>query len=235
MDRKFNMKNNKDKREKLWYLKRINLRLPKYSLGEEIFSAVVHGVSAIFAVVALVFLLIFAKKDALTFTSVAIYGTAMILLYTVSTMYHSLNINKAKKVFQILDHCAIFLLIAGTYTPITLVAIGGIKGIILFSVVWGAAVVGITLNAIDLKKFEKFSMACYIAMGWIIVVLMKDFIANTSSNAVWFLLFGGIFYTVGACIYGFGKKIKYMHSVWHFFVLGGSICHWVTVFEIVRK
>lgn len=227
--------NSKKNKEKLWYLKRIHLKLPKYSLGEEIFSAVVHGVSAIFAVVALVALLIFCEKNTLTLTSVAIYGASMILLYTVSTMYHSLNINRAKKVFQILDHCAIFLLIAGTYTPITLVAIGGIKGILLFSVVWVAAVVGISLNAVDLKKYEKFSMACYIAMGWIIVVLMKDFIANTTSTAVWFLLFGGLFYTIGACIYGFGKKIKYMHSIWHFFVLGGSICHWVTVFEIVKK
>ncbi|MFI3324941.1 MAG: hemolysin III family protein [Clostridia bacterium] len=230
------MNENKSRaRDKLWYLKRIHLSLPKYSLGEEIFSAVVHGVSTLFAVFILVFLLIVSEKNALNITSVCIYGTSMILLYVASTMYHALNINKAKKVFQILDHCAIFLLIAGTYTPITLVAIGGVKGIVLFSVVWAAGILGIVLNAVDLKKYSKFSMVCYITMGWIIVVLFKDFVASTTYFATLYLIIGGICYTVGAIVYGFGKKIKYMHSIWHLFVLAGSACHFVTVFEIIKK
>lgn len=226
-------KPNKAERTEKWYQKRVLLNLPKYSLGEEIFSAVVHGVSAIFAVVALIILLMFCRREPLVIASVSIFGGAMILLYTVSTLYHALNINMAKKVFRILDHCVIFLLIAGTYTPITLVCLGGVQGWVLFSVVWAAAVIGIVLNAVDLKRFAKISMVCYLAMGWVIVFVMKTFLANAGMTALIYLGIGGLFYTAGAVLYLFGKKVPYMHSVWHLFVLGGSFFHFLTVYQLV--
>ena len=135
--------------------KREKLSLPKYSLGEEIFSAVVHGVATLSAIAMYVILLVFCKRDATTLFSVHFYGISMIVLYAVSTVYHALGVNKAKKVFRILDHCTIFILISGTYAPVSLVAVGGAVGWTMFFVVAAAAVIGITLNAVNLKKFAK--------------------------------------------------------------------------------
>lgn len=219
---------------KRWYDGRIRLELPRYTLGEEVFSAVSHGVSALFAVAALVILLVVCRKEPLTVVSCAVFGGTMTLLYTVSTLYHALNVNRAKKVFRTLDHCTIFLLIAGTYTPITLVCLGGTKGIVLFAVVWAAAILGIVLNGISVKRFAKVSMICYIAMGWVIVFAMKDFYASAGGQTVWLLLIGGIIYTIGAVLYGVGKKIPYVHSVWHLFVFAGSFFHFLAVMNIVR-
>ncbi len=222
----------RDARRELWYSKRIKLGLPKYSLGEEIFSAIVHGLSALMAITALILLLVYCNKDWVTVTSVAIFGGSMILLYTISTLYHALNINRAKKVFQTLDHCAIFLLIAGTYTPITSLALGGTLGLVFLIVVWVVAILGIVLNSIDLKKFSIFSMICYLAMGWVIVFVIGRFIENTNFLSVLFLILGGVAYTLGAVLYGLGKKVAYMHSIWHIFVLIGSIMHTLTVVQL---
>lgn len=213
---------------------RKRLGLPNYSLGEEIFSAISHGLGVVAGVVSLIILLLACQKTPVVISSVSIFAGTMILLYTVSTLYHALGINKAKKVFRVLDHCTIFLLIAGTYTPITLVGLGGTKGIIMFAVVWAAAILGIILNAIDLKRFAKFSMVCYIAMGWVIIFAMKDFFVNVGTFPVVMLGVGGVFYTVGAVLYGLGKKKAYIHSVWHIFVLAGSVCHFITVLDIVK-
>ena len=155
--------------------KRRLLGLPRYTLGEEIFSSISHGVSAVFAVAALVFLLVTCQKTPLYVVSAAVYGGTMVMLYTVSTLYHGLGLNRAKVVFRSLDHCTIFLLIAGTYTPITLVCLGGWKGWAMFGAVWAAAVVGVVLNAISVERFKKISMACYLAMGWVVVLAMGDF------------------------------------------------------------
>lgn len=214
--------------------KRQALGLPRYTLGEEIFSSVSHGVSALFAVVATVLLLVFCQKDPLTVSAVSIYGGSMLLLYTISCIYHGLALNRAKVVFRSLDHCTIFLLIAGTYTPITLVCLGGPLGWVMFSVVWLAAVVGVVLNAVDLERFKVFSMICYLAMGWVVVLAMKTLWTNVSPVGFWCLLAGGIAYTVGAVLYGIGRKIPYMHSVFHLFVLAGSVLHTVCVYHVVR-
>lgn len=214
--------------------KRRFLGLPKYTLGEEIFSAVSHGVSALFAVAALVLLLVFCEKTPKRVVSVSIYGATMILLYTVSTIYHALGLNRAKVVFRSLDHCTIFLLIAGTYTPITLVCLGGAWGWSLFGVVWGAAVLGVVLNAVSVERFKIVSMVCYLAMGWVVVIAMTPVMAHLSSVGFWCLLAGGLCYTFGAILYGVGKKIPYIHSVFHLFVLAGSVLHTVCVYQIVK-
>ena len=213
--------------------KRRLLGLPRYTLGEEIFSSISHGVAAVFAVAALVFLLVTCQKTPLYVVSAAVYGGTMVMLYTVSTLYHGLGLNRAKVVFRSLDHCTIFLLIAGTYTPITLVCLGGWKGWALFGVVWAAAVLGVVLNAVSVERFQKFSMACYLAMGWVVVLAMGDFYRAAPGSSFWWLLGGGLLYTLGAVLYGLGKKFPYVHSVFHLFVLAGSVCHTVSVWQIL--
>jgi len=219
---------------KVWKkAERMRLHLPMYSLGEELFSAVSHGAAALFSIVMLIAQLVFCEKTPVTVTSVCIFGGTMTLLYTVSMLYHALGVNRAKQVFRILDHCTIFLLIAGTYTPITLCCLKGIVGLTLFGIVWTAAIVGIVLNAVSVERFKVVSMICYISMGWVVVFAMKTVLQEMSATGLWFLLGGGIAYTLGAVLYGFGKKIPYMHSVWHLFVLAGSVLHAVTVFTVV--
>lgn len=215
--------------------KRKLLNLPQYSTLEEIFSAITHGIGAGLSVVAIVLLIVFSPFDAKTITCVTIYSATLFLLYIVSTMYHSLAINKAKKVFQILDHCSIFILISGTYTPICLLILKDVVGWVLFSIVWAAATLGVIFNAIDLKKFSKLSMACYIAMGWSIIFAFKPLLNVINSFQLTFLLIGGTLYTIGAIIYAIGKRIKYMHTVWHLFVLGGSIFHFFMIFDFIRS
>lgn len=214
--------------------KRRRLGLPRYTLGEEVFSSVSHGVSALLAVAGLVLLLVFCQKTPLYVGCVSVYGVTMVLLYTVSTLYHALGLNRAKVVFRSLDHCTIFLLIAGTYTPITLISLGSRQGWVMFCVVWAAAVLGIVLNAISVERFKIVSMVCYLAMGWVVVLAMKDVMANVSPVGFWCLLAGGLSYTVGAVLYGLGKKIPYIHSVFHLFVLAGSVLHTITVYQIVK-
>ncbi len=214
--------------------RRQRLGLPRYTLGEEIFSSVSHGVSALFAVAALVFLLLTCQKTPLRLTSAVVFGGTMVLLYTVSTLYHGLGLNRAKVVFRSLDHCTIFLLIAGTYTPITLVCLGGWKGWAMFGAVWAAAVLGVVLNAVSVERFKRVSMACYLAMGWVVVLAMGDFYRSASPLSFWCLLAGGILYTLGAVLYGVGKKVPYMHAVFHLFVLAGSVFHTVSVWAILR-
>lgn len=220
---------------KIWRREeREQLSLPMYSLGEEIFSAISHGAAALFGVAALVLLLVFCEKTPLNVVAVSVFGGTMVLLYTVSTLYHALGVNRAKRVFRILDHCTIYLLIAGTYTPITLCCIGGFAGWAMLGTVWGAAALGIVLNAVDLERFKKVSMVCYMAMGWIVVLAIKPVMANMPAMGLQGLLAGGICYTLGAIVYGLGKKVPYMHSIWHLFVLAGSVLHAITVYTIVR-
>ena len=150
-----------------------------------------------------------------------------------STLYHSLKVNNAKRVFNIIDHCSIFLLIAGSYTPYVLVTLKGALGWTIFGIIWGAAILGIVLNAVDLNKFRKVSMIAYLLMGWAIIFAIKPLWNSLSTPGFIFLLLGGICYTVGAIFYAIGKKKKYMHSVFHFFVLAGSILQFFSIFLYV--
>ena len=208
-----------------------NIELPKYSLGEELVSSISHGIGSLLSVAALVVGVVFAALygDAWCVVSMAVYGAMLVILYTMSTIYHGLRPNNGKRVFRIIDHCSVFLLIAGTYTPLTLISLRGLVGWILFGVVWTAAILGIVLNAVNINKYKVFSMICYIAMGWVIIFAFKPLMDAMAPAGIWLLLGGGFFYPVGAILYGIGKKKKYVHSVWHFFVLAGSILHYFSI------
>ena len=209
--------------------------LPDYTRGEEIFNMVSHIVGGAVGVVALTLCVIFAAihKNVYGVVGSAIYGASMIILYTMSSIYHGLKPElTAKKVFQIIDHCSIFLLIAGTYTPICLSAImkqSPALAWVVFGVIWAAAILGITLNSIDIKAYRKFSAICYLVMGWCIVFAFKPVAVALTTGGVIFLVAGGVSYTVGALIYYFFKKKRYAHSIFHLFVLSGSILQMFTI------
>ena len=208
--------------------------LPQYTKGEEIFNMVSHIVGGVFGIVATVLCIVFASMhhNVYGIVSGAIYGFTMIVLYTMSSIYHGLRRNKAKKVFQVLDHCTIFLLIAGSYTPFTLCTFRQyslVLGWTLFGIIWSMAILGIVLNAIDLKKYKVFSMICYLLMGWCIVVkfpLLLQLIGNVGTTL---LVLGGISYTIGAVLYGVGKKHKYVHSIFHLFIVLASVLQFFTI------
>ena len=199
----------------------------KYTLGEEIFNSTTHGVGAILSLVALILMIVFSSSLLEVIASV-IFGITLILLYISSTLYHALTNEKAKKVFQILDHCTIYLLIAGSYTPYALLTIGGNKGWIIFAIIWASALFGILLNAINLSKFRLLSISLYVAMGWAIAFFLPQLLASLEFGGLILLIAGGLAYTLGLVFYII-KKIKYFHSIWHLFVLGASICHILSV------
>ncbi|WMJ21988.1 hemolysin III family protein [Paludicola sp. MB14-C6] len=209
-----------------------------YSLGEELLNAITHGLGALFGVAGAAYLIVFTSLfcDAWSIVSASIYGGSLIILYTMSTLYHALTNETAKKVFRVFDHSTIFLLIAGTYTPYTLVTIReeGIWGWLVFGVVWGSAVVGITFNAISVEKFKKLSMILYIASGWAAVLAMMPIIRNLAPNGLWLMLLGGIFYTGGIVFYKMKHK-KYFHGIWHLFVLAGSVSHFFSILFYVYQ
>jgi len=207
------------------------IQIPNYSLGEEITNAILHGIGALLAIAALVLCVVFSAihHNPYAVVSSCLYGSTLIILYTMSCLYHSLKVNNAKRVFRIIDHCSIFLLIAGTYTPLTLVALNGPIGWTLFGIIWGVSILGIILNAIDLNKYKVISMILYIMMGWAIIFTFPRLLKVIDMAGIYLLVAGGIVYTIGAIFYGVGKKIKYMHSVFHFFVLAGSILHFFAI------
>ncbi len=212
--------------------------LPDYTRGEEVFNMVSHIVGGGIGVLALVFCVLKAAlfSDAWAVVGGAIYGASLIVLYTMSSVYHGLRHVTAKKVLQVLDHCTIYFLIGGTYTPILLSAIRPVApgwAWSLFGLVWGLALVACVFTAIDLKKYAAFSMACYIGMGWCIVIAARVTMQALTAAALWLLLLGGIAYTVGAVLYGVGKRCRYMHGVFHLFVLFGSVLQLLCIFLFV--
>ena len=203
--------------------------LPSYTHGEEIFHMVSHIVGGAFAIAALVLCVVFAaiRGNVYGVVGSAIYGSTMIILYTMSSIYHGLSPRlPAKRVFQVIDHCSIFFLIAGTYTPIVLCSVRAAEewvGWTIFGVVWGLTALGVTLNAIDLKRFKVLSMVLYLGMGWCIVAAAEPMSRAMEPGGIWLLISGGVVYTIGAVLYGFGKKHRYMHGLFHLFVVAGSI------------
>lgn len=212
--------------------------LPDYTNGEELTNMISHIVGGALGVVALVLCVTFSaiRHNPWGVVGSAIYGASLILLYTSSSVYHGLRPGMGKKVMQVIDHCTIYFLIGGTYTPILLCSIRPISPAwawVLFGIVWGLAAMATTFTAIDLKKYSVLSMICYIGMGWSVVIAAKTAIeAMTVPGSLWCLV-GGILYTVGAVLYGLGKKRRYMHSIFHFFVVAGSIAQFICIFFYV--
>ncbi|MCX8075331.1 MAG: hemolysin III family protein [Clostridia bacterium] len=207
----------------------------KYSIGEEIANAITHGLGAIFALVALIIMIVFAALfgNIWQVVSVSIYGSTMLILFTMSTLYHSFTTEKLKRLFKIFDHASIYLLIAGTYTPFTLVVLrgDGIIGWVLFLGVWITAILGIIFSSIFIGKYRILKTFTYLIMGWAIMFAMPDLIsimqAKNSLRGIYWLCAGGLAYTVGAVFYMI--KVKYFHSIWHLLVLLGSIFHFVSI------
>ena len=215
-----------------------NRAMPVYTRGEELFNMVSHIVGGAIGVAALVLCIVVSAvhHNGYGLAGSIVYGLSMIVLYTMSSVYHGLGDGMAKRVMQVLDHCTIYLLIAGTYTPILLSAMRPLDPVaswVLLGVVWGLAAVAITLTAIDLKRFAVFSMACYIGMGWCIVVKLPLLIRAVGWGGFWLILLGGVCYTVGAVLYGMGRTKKYMHSVFHLFVVAGSVLHLLAILLFV--
>lgn len=219
-------------------MKRTKLKdreLPIYTRGEEIFNMVSHIVGGALGIAATVICIVIAAvhHNGYGVVSGSIYGLTMILLYTISSIYHGLKSKgTAKKVFQILDHCTIFLLIAGSYTPFTLCTFREYNtalGWTLFGIIWGIAILGVVLNSIDLKKYRVFSMICYLAMGWCVIIKASILPELLSIPGFVLLLLGGISYTVGTIFYGLGRKHKYMHSIFHLFIVLGSLLQFLCI------
>lgn len=197
---------------------------------EEIFNAVTHGIGTLLAVAGLVLLVVFAYffGDFWHIVSFSIYGTTLVLLYLASTLYHSSTNQRVKHVLRIIDHSAIYLLIAGTYTPFTLIPLHGTLGWTLFGIVWACAALGITFQIFYVHRFKIFNTLCYIAMGWLIIVAIRPLAAALPAPGIWLLLAGGLFYSVGAIFY-LWRRLPYNHAIWHLFVLAGSISHFFVV------
>lgn len=215
-----------------------NRRMPDYTRGEEVFNMVSHIVGAGLGVIALALTVVFSAVRGQIWSVVAsaIYGGSMVALYTVSSVYHGLHLNMGKRVMQVVDHCTIFLLIAGTYTPVVLCSIRPYSpgwGWTLFGVVWGCAALGITFTAVDMKRYAKLAMILYLGMGWCIVMAVKPALASVPVAGLLWILLGGIAYTIGAVLYGMGSKHRYMHSVFHVFVVAGSVLQFFGIFFYV--
>ena len=212
--------------------------LPNYSRGEERLNMISHIVGAVFGAAALLHCLLRSamRGNGWGMAASAIYGVSLIALYTVSSVYHGLRPNMGKRVMQVIDHCVIFLLIAGTYTPVLL---GGIRNDSpawcwsLFGTVWGCAVLGIVFTAIDMKRYEKPAMFLYLAMGWCIIMAIKPALASIPLPGLLWILAGGVAYTIGAGLYAMGARRRYIHSVFHLFVVAGSILQFFGIFFYV--
>ena len=211
------------------------IAIPKYTLGEELMNSISHGVGAGLGIAALVLCIVKSAiaHDGYKLASSIVFGITVTLLYLMSCLYHALKVNKAKRVFRVMDHCTIFLLIAGTYTPFTLVTLHGAVGWWLFGIVWGVAVLGIVLNAISLKRFAKLSVLCYLGMGWVILFAFRRLASALHPTGLYLLIAGGIAYTLGALLYAIGSKRKYFHSVFHFFCMIGTVFHFLAIYLYV--
>jgi hemolysin III len=212
--------------------------LPAYTRGEELFNMITHIVGAGLGLVALIACVIVAAftQNVWGIVSGCVYGASVVFLFTVSSIYHGLRIEKPKRVFRVIDHCTIFILIAGTYTPIVLNRFRVIytwDAWVIFGAIWGFAAIGVVLNSIDLRRFQAVSMVCYLGMGWMVVLKINRLVDVLGSLFFSLILTGGILYTIGALFYLLGKRKKYMHSVFHLFVNVASILHSVAIAAFV--
>ncbi|MFK7747715.1 MAG: hemolysin III family protein [Kordia sp.] len=205
-----------------------------YSPLEEKLNIISHAIGVLLGIIALVFLVVHAAQNgtAVHAVSFTIYGASIIILYLASTLYHKATSPKLRNRLRIFDHAAIYVLIAGTYTPYALVTLEGTVGWTIFGLAWGFAIVGITMKLFFTGKFDKLSTLMYVFMGWIIIFAINPLIANLSSEGLFWLIAGGVFYTVGAVLYSI-RSLPFNHAIFHVFVLAGSICHFISVYFYV--
>ncbi|MBR1680022.1 MAG: hemolysin III family protein [Bacilli bacterium] len=209
-------------------LKKISI--PNYTLGEELFNSISHGIGAVFSVVALI-LMIVKARGALAETCVSLFGSTMIILYTISCVYHGLSSRLlGKKVLRVLDHCNVYLLVFGTYIPMALLGISGIEGWIFFSVVGLVTIVGIVLSCIDIERFQLLEVVCHLGNGWAALFAIPSLLNTIGGEGLFYLILGGVMYSVGSILYGIGKHKKYMHCVFHIFCLLGTLFHFMVVY-----
>jgi hemolysin III len=202
-----------------------------YTPGEEIANGITHGIATALSVAGLTLLVVLAVLygDVWQLVSFSIYGSTLILLFLASTLYHSFQHPRLKKMFRIIDHVSIYLLIAGTYTPFMLVSLRGPWGWSLFGVIWGLAIVGIVYKIFFIHRFRKLSVVIYILMGWLCIVALHEMVVRIPAGGLVWLSIGGLFYTLGVIFYAW-RKLPYNHAVWHLFVMGGSLCHYFAIF-----
>lgn len=199
-------------------------------LGDEWVNVLTHALGVILSISGFFFLLdsAFFEYNPLKQISYAVYGVSLVALYTASTCYHAVRKPRLKKVFRTVDHCAIYLLIAGSYTPITLLGLDDLWGRGLLAVVWGMAFLGIAMKIFSTHRFKIFSTALYLLMGWMVVIAAEPLVDRLNSSALYWLIGGGVFYTVGVVFYAMDKR-RFYHAIWHLFVLCGSICHYIAI------
>ena len=201
-----------------------------YSVGEEIANSIIHGVGVVLSIAALTMLVVFGAMsgESVKLAAGIVYGVSLVLEYTASTLYHSFPWPRAKHVFKILDHCGIYLLIAGSYTPFTLITLAGPTGRTMFIAIWAIAAVGIAMEAFWVYRPRWLSALTYLGMGWLVVLAIEPLVEALPPEGLWLLVAGGLAYTLGTIFYVL-KKVPYMHAIWHLFVLAGSICHFLAV------
>ncbi|WEM42272.1 hemolysin III family protein [Photobacterium sp. DA100] len=207
-----------------------------YSVTEEVANSVSHGLGMVFGIIGLVLLLmqaVSAGADALSITSLSIYGASMILLYLASTLYHAIPFERAKRALKTFDHCAIYLLIAGTYTPFLLISLRTPLAITLMVVIWTIALIGIVLKIAFVYRFKRLSLATYLIMGWLSLIAIYPLAMSLATGGLVLLAAGGIVYSVGVVFY-VNKRIPYNHAIWHLFVLGGTVCHFLAIYFYVK-
>ena len=207
--------------------------LPKraYSVAEEWLNSISHGLACVAAIVGLVFMLLRAETS-VSVTASAVYGGTLIFLFLSSTIYHAVTHQKAKGLLKLFDHSAIYLLIAGTYTPLTLVAIGGQLGVIATAFIWVLAIAGVAFKMIARHRFPKVSVVTYLIMGWIVVGLIYPLYQAMPGSGLWLIVAGGLCFSIGVLFY-VAKSKKYTHAIWHLFVIGGCSCHYFSIYYYV--
>lgn len=204
--------------------------IARYGLLEEILNSVTHGAGALISIAGLTLLIVFSSIYGQTthIVSCTIYGTTLVLLYTASTLYHGFQKPNIKHVFKILDHSCIYILIAGTYTPFMLVTVRGALGWTIFSIVWGLTILGIVFKAFFVNRFKIVSTIAYILMGWLVILAIKPLFHALPGGGIFWLISGGLAYTIGTIFYAW-KKLPFNHTIWHLFVLTGSVCHFLAI------
>ena len=209
------------------------ISIPSYSMGEEISNAVSHGFGAILSAAALVLMLVRAR-GALAVTAVALFGSVMILLYTMSCLYHALPPSlSGKRVLRVLDHCNVFLLVFSTYIPASLLGVCGVRGWVLFSVVAFLTLLGIVFTVINMERFQTSAVICQLLSGWSILIGASDLLNTAGVQGFVWMIAGGVMYTIGAILYGMGKRRMYFHSVFHVFCLLGTFCHFWAIYQFI--